>query len=359
MQWNSLSYPLRHALSVGVSLTIAGIIEFNFGFSHEGWIVLSTFLLAQASKGTSLKQMFQYFILIIFALLLTFVLVMMLPYTWNVALLLIAYIFIAGALAKHYTLYLFFVTLIIAIIFSGTNMALEEKMLDVVIGTIIAMSASLLFFPINLIAEFRQGLILPLETLKNYIATINLVFLQDASRVSLDHVRESMLNVLSQNNCYPRWVYDLGFNRALRPSFRFFLLHLERLVELYFTMDYLTSQKIDTELLKNLAPAFMDSTKKNLVLINILIDYFASNRLDNRDEDFSTDMEALEAQVRAQVPVSLELLDISPVYVTLVSYTRALKDSREELLQLVMSLPATPLTTNDLNADEPPSQARP
>ena len=96
----------------------------------------------------------------------------------------------------------------------------------------------------------------------------------------------------AKQSLYPEWVYEVGFNPGLRSGFRFFLVNLERVIEIFFSMNYLANSGIDTTLLKSFAKYLTDVIEKNNELIHVLINYFSENKLkDTKSEsDFTSDM---------------------------------------------------------------------
>ncbi len=138
---------------------------------------------------------------------------------------------------------------------------------------------------------------------------------------------------------YPEWVYEVGFNPGLRSGYRFFLINLERIIEVFFSMDYLLSQHINIVLLENMSDHLALAMQKNQELLGILIEYFENKKIKNTQSDFTSDVAELEKALHRIVPDNLELLDTSPNYILLTALVRDFRDLRGLLLQLVMSLP--------------------
>jgi hypothetical protein len=183
---------------------------------------------------------------------------------------------------------------------------------------------SKVIFSVNLPAAFRAGIIPLLKVLVASSHNLNAI---------------SVANLLQAlQDQYPEWVYSRGFNRGLRASWRFFLIRLERIVELFLSMAYLATRQIDPILLQDLNGRITDSMQKNQELLEILLSYFEKDESKTTHSNYTDDIKELEQALQRLLPPNLELLDISPDYVTLTALVRNLKDLRTLLLQLVKSL---------------------
>src|SRR5665213_1135891 len=65
------SYIFRHALSLGLAVFTAIIINQFYAFSANGWIILTTFLVSHTTRGTPLRQGLIYFLAIVAAVLIS------------------------------------------------------------------------------------------------------------------------------------------------------------------------------------------------------------------------------------------------------------------------------------------------
>lgn len=354
------SFPIRHALSVGCAVLIAIVVNHYFAFSIEKWIVIAALVVSQTTRGTPLRQNLSFSMLMIFAIVISSLLIIFIKPSFllnSIA----AIIFVLFAIVLSlldplqnkvkFQIIIFPLILLIAILVpigSGPDL-LQNRFVDIIIGTVIGILCGQLIFPIKLAKEFSRSVIPILQILNAYSQVLTKGFLrQEGSQTELSYELENeiakekdhleMILQASSGN-YPEWVYEVGFNPGLRAGFRFFLINLERITEICFSMNYLATQSADATLLQNLTVTMEEVTKKNSELFQILIHYFETNKLGDIQSDFTSDIAELEKTLQQVVPSTLELLDISPYYLTLTAFVRDLKDLRTILLQLVMSLP--------------------
>lgn len=341
------SHSIRQALSVGMTIFIAVIVNVYFSFTHECWLVMAAYICGQTTLGTPVRQGLLYFVLMQAALVLAAALnyapeILHLP----TAFIVIAFVGSAGVLGlkreKNYhkiiMLILFFMMLMFAgLLPAGSASNLMNRMFDVTIGSGIGILAAQMIFPVRQVKEFRQGLESLLQAIHDDVEEITHSFLAQNESRGIDLVLERELE--SGTSAYPAWVYEVGFNRGLRGSFRFFLIKIEQVIEIIYSMNYLASRKVQAELLLDLKDPISVVAQKNALLLKIIREYFLNDRLGDIQDDFTTDMKDLESQLQKTIPTHLELLDLSPEYLVLTAFVRDLKDMRELLLQLVMSLP--------------------
>jgi hypothetical protein len=291
------SFPARHALSVSLTVLFAIVINHYFSFSKEGWMILSAFLVCQTTRGAPLKQSI---------------------------------------------IYLFIIFVVVCLL-SSNNMALmRDRALDTVIGGLLGILFSIFVFPVRVYAEFCLGVTPVLQALIDYSQVFSKSFMHRTHRELLVNKKWQIEVALSnRQGMYPEWVYEVGFNPGLRSGYRFFLISLERVTEIFFSLTYLMGRGVDTALLSDFSADMTNVMQKNEALLQTLISYLTGNKIKNASftEDFTSDMTALEKTLNQFIPGSLELLDISPDYMILTALVRDLKDLRELLLQLVLALP--------------------
>lgn len=345
------AYNFRHAVSVGCAVFLAALVNDYYSFSHECWTLLAAFLVSQTTRGTPLRQGQYYFMIIMIAILfssLVFMWIQKPVATYAVT----GIIFILGSftaflnrplLNKMYFLILLFplVMLIANMMPIHTEQLLYMRLADVVIGGVIGIVCGQIIFPVRFDREFQQGLVPLLRAMLDYSKVLaeNLQHGKCESRLEAAKLRiENALQ--TTQGMYPEWVYEVGFNPGLRSGFRFFLVNLERVSDILFSLDYLVNSGLDVQSMQELSRSMEDVLHKNAELIMALIDYFDNKKITPSKSDFTSDIVALENTLHQKVPGSLELLDISPDYIKMTALVRDVKDLRELLLQLVLALPS-------------------
>ena len=352
------SFTFRHAVSVGMAVFVAVVINAYVSFSRECWILVVAFLVSQTTRGTPFKQGIVFFLIIIFALLCAAILLVNIKQHWLLDSILGFAMVVSGYVTfsmrplpnKLYFFALFFplVLLLATLAPYESSYLMRDCIIDAVIGAVIGILCTQCVLPIRYDKEFRQALIPILQVLDDYSRALKAYFEHGKDEENRCWEKKlDMERVLQiQQGLYPEWVYEVGFNPGLRAGFRFFLINLERITDIFFSMHYLVSRHAEhiflpkeDQGLQALRHAMAHCMQKNEELLVILMGYFKDNQLKDIQSDFTSDMTELENMLRLVVPVTLELLDISPDYVTLTALVRDIKDMRKLLLQLVMSLP--------------------
>lgn len=328
LDYMQMNFPstIGNAIRVSLAVFIAVIVNFYFTFSHECFIVLTTFCMTYKSRNKPIRQalitffiilaglfcaaflqLFPFKVLLLWPLLLLSAIIFLLKRNWPI---------------KIRVSSVFFVLIIaIAICWPEDTSTLRERIADSLIGGFIGFAAILFIFPFRPNVKFREGILPTLKNLYEYACDLT------ASK------KRNLENALIFPP-YPTWVYESGFNPGLRGGFRFFLVHLEQIIDLYFILPLYDGKN------QQLPDAFLVVLDNNSQLIGMLVDYFMTNKIVPTDLDFTTDIKALEDAIKDLIPASSEMLDLSPEYLQLSALIHALKDARKQLLQLLMSLPA-------------------
>lgn len=342
---------IRHMMSVLATVVIAVFVNAYFSLSKEYWIVIAAFLMSQTTRGLPLRQSLISSLVIVSAMIIgSYLLIYMSqPVVMGVliaASLICCYLVYRNKvqLNKSYSRELvFFIVLLIAVLSpSATPQMIAYRFIDILVGVLLGIIGSRIIFPINIEQAFRQGVLPILSALIDYSSTLAPVFLHHSDATDLLDSKKIDIekSLLTQQGMYPEWVYEAGFNPGLRAGFRFFLINLERVTELFFSMHYLATIKVDAILLQDVAGRLAYTMQRNEELLAILITYFKQNELTIPAADFSSDLTELDLAMQRITPANLELLELAPDCLTLVAFTRDIKDLRGVLLRLVMALPS-------------------
>lgn len=330
-------FELRHALSVSLAVLFAFIVNHYASFSREYWLFLTAFLVGQTSKGTPIKQGLINGVTVIAAIMVAALLTMseklQIP-----AMMLLAGLFVLSGyitfinqaeLNKRFCfiIYFFLIFLLAFLMPVKTMEAIQNRFLEVVLGGLIGLAGALFIFPVRFEDEFRAGVLPILNSLLACLDELSKHFFQPKTLPFLSWA------------VAPEWVYEAGFNPGLRSGFRFFLVHLSRLAELFSSLQYLSTQPVEEDIWHKINGEITHSLQKNRELMVILIDYFADKKVGLPQSDFTSDIAQLEKKLQNLLPENIEFLHISPQYMALTACVRDIKDMRQLLLQLVMSLP--------------------
>jgi hypothetical protein len=343
------SYVVRHALGAGLAVFLAVFVNRYYGFSHECWIVLTAYLVSQTTRGTPLRQGMIRFFCVLSAMLLStlFVYYMNLQ---NIRYVVISILFVLGAQVAFlvrqrdeisYNVLIYFIIVCVITTLAPDQVSLYDRLLDIFIGAVIGLVCVQLILPVRLEQEFRDGVASVLQSFSAYSKQLS------SQLSSSDHtaavIKTGDLSLFwKQQNHYPEWVYEIGFNPGLRSGFRFFLVNLDRIAEILLSLGYLIRQG-EPDLLREISVSMSDTMNNNEELLNILLTYFTKGKLEETSSDYTGDITALEQALQRSVPDSIELLDIQPGYINVTAIVRDVKDLRAILLQLIIALPSTQL----------------
>lgn len=347
--WDQFS--LQHAFVVAASVFIAVLVNRHAAFSKEAWIILSAFLVTQTTIGTPFRQGFIVILAMISAI---FIGSMLKYYVINSLILysILALIFMVGSFlayinrfqsVKLYFAFIIFVFILVIVILAPEKHIhpIHYRIYDVLIGALIGMICSIIVSPIKLEHEFAKGVTPLLKKLIDYSSSLSKVFLKHEKPLAdvlaeKNRVKETLQ---AREGIYPEWVYEVGFNPGLRAGFRFFLLKLEQMTELFFSLDYLILHPIDANLLQDMDHFIAGSMEKNTELLTAIIAYFQGSTKALKG-DLMSDVVNLENALRHVVPDNVELINVSDDYIILTAFVRNIKDIRLLLLQLLQALPA-------------------
>ncbi|MBA3661228.1 MAG: hypothetical protein H0W64_05850 [Gammaproteobacteria bacterium] len=351
-------YALQYALRVSIAVGAAFLLTyFNFFGERAYWIVMSAFLVVQASRIMPITAALRSLIIIITVYLCGYF-TLIITHNFFVAyfVLMVTYL-LTGTVAlvmqplrnKLFNLALIPLFIFLMMFFNPgfSTMRLQSDLLQILIGGLIGGFCSCFIFPQSLFQSFRNGVLPVIERGANYLSAIEGQLMQEvADRSQLIQSRLNFMHALQANpGPYPEWVFDIGFNMGLRSGYRYFLVHLGRLTELIFSMNYLASFPLSAELLANLRDQLIQTLQKNQNLLATLRHYFQEGILHSPEGDFTQDLIELENELKKYLPQSLDLLDLSPDYLTATAVVRDLKDIRHELLQLLLTLPNVPVNS--------------
>lgn len=139
-------------------------------------------------------------------------------------------------------------------------------------------------FPVSYFTKLGLGIMPLLQSMVDY----SNAFRHEKLSPEMEWQVQRALTARSEK--YPEWVYKPGFNPGLRSGFRFFLIHLERVTELYFSFNYWITRPLDWTHYGDFRQDLVSVVHKNELLLQALIDFFSSNSLPQTDADFTSDM---------------------------------------------------------------------
>lgn len=335
----------KHVFSAGLAVFIATIIDFYFFPNSEYWLLLSAFLMTQAAKTAPLREGMICFFIMMMALFLSTGLREMASSFYfiyssvSIAFIVCYYFLLTGSSSSvHFYFVIFFIIFLSSILMPGSSLqALPVRTIELMLGAATGF-ISRFFFPLKLDAEFSSGMVPVLTKLNEYSTSLtHFLIFKDNEHFLLEKKNALEIILNSSSDMYPEWVYAIGFNRGVREGLRYFLIQLERTMELWFAIQGLAFQKQDVPV--DMQELFQTAMEKNRELLMILRHYFQKKDYGKIKSDFTEDIVRLENALQKILPKDLELLDVSSLYLWLIVLVKNIKDLRELLLQLVLALP--------------------
>jgi len=242
-------------------------------------------------------------------------------------------------------------------------MLVTSQFLWVLFGCIVGVLLGRFALSVRSVASFCRRILPALTALKSYSVILTDCLLKsEVHDQTLSKGKRTLERALLERySPYPEGIYKVGFNPGLRAGLRFFLVHLECVVELYFAIsstiilheNLKLSESIalqeamnseEAQHFKNalgyLADPIVTCMRQNESLLSVLIVFCETHAVTEVSaKDYVSDVTDLEERLRQIIPQNLALLDLSPSSLRVASLVRDIKEVRQVLLQLLASLP--------------------
>lgn len=199
---------------------------------------------------------------------------------------------------------------------------------DVLIGAAIGIAANLFLLPRKADTEFREKIRPVIKEFNDYFSLIIDQLLQQTNGKFNNATMENALLKL------PDWVYERGFNSALQIGYQFFLMKVEQISDVLFSMHHLARYQYDKELIAKIRPTLLQYVEHVNQFFTAVVTVLELKKLSEEPSDLEHELITLQKQFFAVVPSSLELLDMRRDYVYLAAFIYDLKDLRTLLLKL-------------------------
>jgi hypothetical protein len=335
---------LRRAFGAAFIIFIAVYLSHQFSLAEEFWVTTTAMLVMQTAVGLTARQSLQRFIVILLSLLIASFFVYYLSnetiLSW-VAILFFTfcvYFSLANKLNRsqvNIPLMIGIIVLVAMIIpFPSFNL-LKLRIIDVVTGGVLGLLGSLLIFPVRADVEFRREAVPLLNAVSDYLSAI-IYYLYDHSLEK--ELTNKKINLEEAWENFPDWVYETGFTSVLQQGHRHFLVRIEEIRQILFTLNHLARYEYDQELLKKFRGSMQSYEAQMKKVIQHIITVLRSGKPTETVEDLSDTFEKIEKKFRTLMPYSLEILEINPDYVYLANFIFELKQLGEMIMILTGTL---------------------
>ncbi len=343
MNWSG-KYQWRHALSSSAALLLAITVGYFLNIENIIWAAIGALLAIQTSRGTPARQALYSGFVAVLAIIAGFYLshyVIQLELYMTAlmgSLLICSFMLMLRQPASLQTCLLWLVPPLVMMV-SALWPAVDEMMLAnrlalLATGGLIGLLCGLLVLPVQQYHEFRLGVAPILKALIDYSIAMKKSLLNQS-----DLKAPIELVIKARRQEYPEWVFEPGFNRGFRSSFRYVLVQLEKISESFFSLDYHIRQVVDPAMMSTVSPYLASVVEGNQTLLMVVYKFFAGESIEIENDNFTDDLTALHQALDKVLPASAELLDLSPHYINLSALARDVIDVRELLLQVVAGLP--------------------
>jgi len=209
---------------------------------------------------------------------------------------------------------------------------LYQVMHDIGIGAVIGIAANILIFPRRADKEFRLAMVDVIQCYAQYFMNIMSQLTQGES------VAPNKIDLDMQLLSLPGWVYQRGFDTSLRSGHRFFLMTIEQISDLLFSMHHLANCSLEQDLIEQLQSSFDRCALRVQEFFSGLVTLLEIKKLSHPIADFSEELDELEEKFQSVVPLSIELLDVKRDYVYIAAFIYNLTSLRRLLLKLAQAL---------------------
>lgn len=338
------SLAMRRALRATVVVFLAIIFSHYILKASSFWLPVAALLLTQIELGFPLYRGLQRFFWLILlfglggqlALWVQHLPLLLLP-TLLVTVILTSYRYADHAyryLGLHFSLLA--LSVLVLSLLLPVQFLNSAYLWDLVIGGAVGLGGAVFLFPDRPDLEFPKRVVPLLQDLSAYLgALIALLLREEGAEDGVQSKRQALeRRWANKDEAFPVWVFETGFNPALKPGQYFFVVHLGQITEILFALHYFARHSFPSALLSELGPQLRDSAGRSQELLSNLILLLKGAPLPLSQTDFAADLPVLEDAFQSKIQLSLELLDISRDYIYLAAFIRYLKDLRLQLLQL-------------------------
>lgn len=341
------STTIKYPFHIAITVLITVFVGHYYSFAEKFWLPMSALLVMQTPTGAYLHHgLRRYFVMV------TSVVIGTLTVLWVqseiIIDILLAIIFSLGCyisiirvncfprLPLAFLAVLVFMIAILEPTQASYKMPLiYARAADMTLGAAIGLLANLLIFPAKPDVEFRKSVITILHVYSDYLAAIAQLMLGE-SYSAAEEKRKAVEKILQTQ--FPEWVYEYGFNIELRQGHRHFLVLVERLGQILFSMHQAARYDYDKKTRQLLSGSLTECVKKATKMMNAMITVLELKKLTEGIDDFEQDIIQLEQTFQTAVAPSIELLDLSDDYMSLAAFIYDLKDLRISLLKLLEAL---------------------
>ncbi|MHB1948917.1 MAG: FUSC family protein [Gammaproteobacteria bacterium] len=331
---------MKRSVIYAFAVFMAVILSEYFAFFEKYWTPIVAIVVMQTTIGVALRQGIQRGLVIILSVgFATYLALWVVKEPILIALLVtlafsISCYFSMKISSHYYGISIPFIVAIFVLLSMllplKTEQIIYQRLYDITLGAAIGIGVNALVFPLRVDVEFRKEMVAVLNAFSNDLNLImDLLFKKNA---------ETAPSLSLQTVSVPEWIYLSGLSYSLRQGHRHFLIMVERVEQILFSMHHLARYRFDPVLLKDLHDPLLTFVGQAHNTLRALTTVLNLNTLKEGISDLNEEMQQLEKAFKKIVPLSLELLDMSKDYVYLAAFIQDLKDLQLTLFKLAQAL---------------------
>jgi len=337
----------RRGFVAALAILVASILSFYFDKAEFMWAPITAFIVTQLPEGFQLRQTFVIIFVMVVAIITTGLWAWLGIPPWlyagllGVMIVLCSYLYVinpnAQRLQKLFVLLVPFAFVLASLMYEYSIDLIKDRCIAVAMGGLIGFVATVTFLKFDAAKTFKKDMVPIIDCMINYVEE----FANQLAESTAFPIKTATMKLqMMDKECrgYPEWIYTPGFNPGLRSGMRFFLIHMERISEILFSLEFLLKQPVAMERWQEIGPYFIHALQGNKNLLLTLSRGLQNKNENDIKENFTQDIADLEAGLQRAVPSSLELVDLDPSNLILIAMGREIKDMRNILLQLVLIL---------------------
>lgn len=324
---------LKRSLSSAIALTAAIILSRYFALAEIFWLPLSTFFVMQTAVSVPLRQGLEHYFWMLAGALSGTMVAIYLPHFWLQAFVWVIVFCIAHYLKTRECAWIFMIAMLLPD--PHTHMVFSRAY-DITLGAILGMAAHLTIFPARIDDEFRHNLVPVLRAYSAYYSAIIDQLLQKENAAAIAHHARIEVEDMLQTEAafFPEWVYQSGLSFPLRSGYRHFLIMIERVGQILFSLHQGTVRASRFEAVAEIEPALQRYSEAVKNVFAGIICVLELKKLPHQVSDLSQELSELSFEFSKILPSPLELLDLRSDETYLAACLADLQDLRICLLQL-------------------------
>lgn len=291
----NLSFEIKRAISEAIAVFLAVIVSHFYRSAEPVWMIVSAWVVMQASLAIRLRQGILIFFFLVFAV-------------------------TVGT-------------------FYGQKTLLFPRLYDVTLGSMLGMICHLFILPAQIDVEFRRRVAPILQVYEQYLKSISsLLFKKELNQRASDLESQVQSLLQSRTTLFPDWIYEKGLSITFQQGHRHFLLMIERLSQILFSMHYLARYSFDPDLINPIQEEINLYVESAQHVLQAIVKVLNLQKVNEQISDLKGELAQLEKMYKQEVPQPLTLSNLQSEEMMLAAFIVDLRDFRDTVIKLGRAL---------------------